>query len=1056
MNNLKKTTVVLTALAMAACNGGGSAGNGGSSLEKLGANIAGMVSESSSTLSVQNLSSYDKMKMKIFGSENENSAMAVSGCTVTAFDMVTGEQKGNSVTTDSAGQYTITGVASGETYKVVADCGSFTLANVSTADEVDPDEKEREVTNPLTSLMATMIVKNIMEQLEGTLSALPESLKKTLMKTIAPVVLTAVKSAVEESVNNGTLIPPTTTEAKNLSDNLKEQKPASELNTAITTVYDENTKPLPPAIKDSGKTAAAQAGALKDCDSTGVTDHAAQEKICTKSMINMMYNALGFSVGLNVVAAGSGGTGVFAGEACNSSNTTLTSFFPNANFISGGEIPTGYCLVEPKFARSDRNNEEKSGDGGGPTFIESGLIESNQVTGYLTMLGKAMYNKYSYNLGSIDKFVFGYDEDKAGMNTRIFQIRKNFNHESGSDKSYYYLASNSQWTAMGEGIQPYSLNLLDESSAWDWTPGSNPETGEADLITAIGAGKATNLAKTIFSKKFGGPVPTVQQIESMLNESRTHKEYNPTGGKEFHVLFSQNPKWEVPKAGSTSGEMIRPCEDNDPTTACEGATDTTPQVIVRFTLGDKQASGIRPLATVALPEADANCATSITQLAQTGKHACYYLEPIYSRFGFSGIFNIIRTFDGQAFKNELNERRAIKVYSGADCSAEGAPSNCTANDVFEGTVKWGEDVAFSATGEVTSTVSSLVGTSMYNEFWEPSTNGWRPGVVAKWENGQGIPLELTGSVDLSATPSVTGMGHQFKSPSSTGPRYNVVIHRDCSNTEGSICNPSTNNAKFYLYDVETGSAVTNSEVCADYVNCTAWANKARVFSCEGEMPNMTCSEKATPLFDAAALDTILGSDANLVKNYFIPNGPVLNPNWKCEFEPFFADGNNNGKLDCGSSGPINGDKTFSGMWEVQNAYMKCGQTDSCQNLNIMPRENAYQFADPVGPKKLLTTAFNGWFDGKHSITSSTELNALQVFSLIFMFFEEGGSNGTHIDNMDSTDANQEYAYEFYSPIMKSGNVEKWNQAFGKAVENYKVSSSAPTPTPTPNAQSIKK
>ena len=300
--------------------------------------------------------------------------------------------------------------------------------------------------------------------------------------------------------------------------------------------------------------------------------------------------------------------------------------------------------------------------------------------------------------------------------------------------------------------------------------------------------------------------------------------------------------------------------------------------------------------------------------------------------------------------------------------------------------------------------SILAGTGMFNEYWSPSSDGsWKPGVIAKWENGQGVALELVGSsiTDIATTtPLLSGLTVRYNGESSgTGTAYNVVVQRTCD--QNGCANPTTSTAKVYLINASTGAPLTDS-FCTDYDTCT-WTNKERIWTCGSSGP---CTQSVTPLFNASDLLSLVGGTVEArITNFFIPNGPVANPNWRCDQEPFFADGNGNGKLDCDTANPnaqpSGGDKSYSAMWEVQKSQMTCSSNNSCGAFNVMPRENAYQFADPVGPKKLLTTAFNGWFDGKHSLSSTTELNALQTFSLIFMFFEEG-TDEMHLENKAKT------------------------------------------------------
>lgn len=1030
MKKIKVIGSLILSTSLAACSGGGSgAGSttGGSS--DIAANIAGIVSESNSSLSVQ--STGGGLFSKLMATSNENSAMSVGDCAVQAYDISTGVAVGNPATTDTDGAYTLTGVTSGSTYKVVAECTGFTLASVSTADTKDPATKDKEVTSPLSSIIATMIVKEVVSQLENTFGALPQAFKDQAIKALAPTIMSLMKTLITDSVNSGTMVPPSTSEANTVAANLKVQKTAAQLDTVITN-YD-TVKPIPPAVTQGSKAAGAQASAMKDCDSTVTGSTVAT---CTKAMIKLMYNGMSFGVGLNLTSGGTN-TGAYDQATCDEAG--LGTDFPNAEYVSGGDIPPGFCFVKPKFKASDRNNNP-NGDGGdhGPVFIESGLISATNVTGFLTELGSAFFNKNKYRFSDLDKMVFGYNSDKAGMNLRLFQERKEYG-EFGETSAFYYLNSAGAWTSMG-AANPQNLTSLDNSAGgWDWTPTSG--STDASLITAIGAGGPALLTKGVFVKKFGGPIPTMAQLEAMMNTSKTHTDYNPSGGKEFNVLFSEQPKFEV--EDSTTHVRTRPCDDNDPTTACTGVTVQNPVVLVKVNFGTAISSGayknVKPIDSIIVPSA-ADCATSVTQIAAGTKVACFYLQPIYSQSGFSGVFNFIRTFDGQFLRDENNNNRAIKIASASDC-ASGALMGCSANDVFNGVTAWSNgSMTFTRSFATAITKGSgvgamLSGVGIFNEFWQPSTSGgWKPSVIAKRTMNNAVALEMTGSVAslTTATPSLSGMSSRFHDDAvSTTGAYNVVVHRTCD--INGCNNPNTSNAKVYLVSAVDGTPFS------DVANDSTWdaANKTSLWTNCGPSG---CTQVVTPLFSAANLISAIGAtNEGLVTNFFIPSGPVANPNWRCDQEPFFKDGNGDGKLNCDTANPhspaLNNDVSYSDFYAVQRAQQMNQQSGS-GSFTYSANDNAYQFSNPAGPKKLLTTAFNGWFDGAHTLSATTDLDALQAFSLIFMFFEESNKE-IHLEGMDT---NNQFGYVQSSPMFGNGGGDdpmKINTALGKGIQIYK-------------------
>ena len=186
-----------------------------------------------------------------------------------------------------------------------------------------------------------------------------------------------------------------------------------------------------------------------------------------------------------------------------------------------------------------------------------------------------------------------------------------------------------------------------------------------------------------------------------------------------------------------------------------------------------------------------------------------------------------------------------------------------------------------------------------------------------------------------------------------------------------------------------------------------------------------------------------GTIATTTLRYHVHNGPVRNPNFSCEAEPYFVDGNGNGVLDCGTvngvSAAINGDKSFSYIgeyfWQVQD-----GQISTASNL--IHRENAFVYGDPLGTKKLLSNAFNGWFDGTHSIDQNTSFNAIQVFALIFLFFEADSEK--HIGELcnggviGSTAPDCGGTFVPVGPFDSNFSIKNMNGTIGNAMSEFKT------------------
>jgi hypothetical protein len=181
---------------------------------------------------------------------------------------------------------------------------------------------------------------------------------------------------------------------------------------------------------------------------------------------------------------------------------------------------------------------------------------------------------------------------------------------------------------------------------------------------------------------------------------------------------------------------------------------------------------------------------------------------------------------------------------------------------------------------------------------------------------------------------------------------------------------------------------------------------------------------------------------------YVNNGPVRSVSYQCDREPFFVDGNGNGVLDCttqtvGSvtySVTAGEDKAFTGSWQYQNWLNDPSLSSSDRTaraaLPLYEHRNTYSISDPVAAMKLLSVAFNGWFDGAHSFTATTELNTIQTFALLYMFFEEEGER--HLDDMGTT-GEENKLFEVQVPQWignGSESVQSMNSQFSKLFTHH--------------------
>jgi hypothetical protein len=1052
-SKMKKNIIVATlatAMLFAGCSKKSADSGAGSTDTSTLANIYGAVSTSNTS----NQKMTRKLSTRGFQKAGDVYAMSVAGCTITAEDLTTGAAVATA-TSDANGKYTLTGVTDGATYKVIADCGGtgkFSL--ISTADTIAATAKTPVATNPLSTLIAAQVVKSIFAALDSQLGALPAALmanlKATILEKIVPVIVALITSEIEEAVASGAMEAPTAEEATALTTSVDTATTddSASLDAAIDTY--EVAKPMPPAIDQAITGSLANSEVAVNCNSTNT---AASALTCTKALTKLLYSALGFGVIVKT-----DGTGAFGTTTCDATgigaqlpNGTYTDLHDKEPSISAGIL----CYVTSNISRPDRNQESQDGDhGGGPDFAESANFDgaAGDEIGYLTVFGQAMYGGYKYNLSDINKFIFGRDAGSgAGMDARLVAMTRGWDDSTHQPKVInHYKNSTGVWTVVDTTGFDQSFNwglwAIGGCVADGWafnssgnlkhtqsTVSCTASAGYEALVLGIGAGDFTT--DPILGKKYYGPVPNQDQLDDYFDNGKMHLDHNPTGQKEFHVLFSAFPVWE--KIG-TDGNMIRPCDDNDSSTVCGDASGNSLEVRVNIALGSPDAAGRRAI-------------TSITK-ATSGE---FYMQPVWDQSGFTGVFQFIRAADGMYLHDEYFNMRAIKIIlKNAECNTNGLPAlgaECAPQKVFSVKMEWGSTgisyTALSSTAVVVEMngqagADSVPVQTQVKQNWQSSQAGgsWTPPHIAygTWESMTDITVSLSNDTSTNSAPVLTA-----------GTTFHAAVYWDCSNTT-TTCSQS-----FYLVD---GSEHPFNTIGVDsYCGYVAGSNgspgtvnsNCLLYGYWDQTANNNMGdwvEKATyklnsdgSAFGTIQLDGSGTEDVNFnddVVFYMVASGPVVNHASLCSFEPFYIDTNANGKLDCAADdlSTAEGDISFSNDWEASN-YV--GKNPTVQfKLN----DNGYSFKDPAGAKKLMNTAFPGWFDGTHTIDANTEFDSLQGLALIYLYFEEGGGGGGgHIE--DAT-APADAKFNTFMPKMDGGgggpaDLIWFNNAFGAGLTTFK-------------------
>lgn len=1031
MLSQQQRRILLGSLAVFAvgCSGGGGGGGGGGGSTGATTGIYGKVTTSNTTLLVR-----EKPRTREeVEAKNDVDEQSVADCTVTAKELGGADTVLKTATSDSSGNYNLTGLDSSKNYRIVADCSGQKFSSVA---KPSTDSTTRIATNPRSTLIAVMVVQAVLESLEKAVQGMPpaiQDLMKDVVKKALDNIVATVQAEIAEKIATGVLPDPTPTEATNLTSEVatNEGKSASDVQSGVGSNYGTE---IPPSVTDSLSGVAGAAGAFPACDKAMTTvdkdtataglQPVANIDDCVWALAKMMQNVLGFPVGLAL-------TNVNVGNDCSTSNTTLTAAFPNGKFESGGDVPTGYCAIKPTKERPDRNRQFDysggGGDHGGVIFTQT--VGSN--IGMLSRVANALLNDYKYTLGNLDQMVFGRSGSGsalAGLDGRVFPIVKNFS--TGAETYYYHngtswvtnswpTCDSSNWTGSswsgpcspsnrGGGDQNRKMDV--ETTGMSWANATGTHGSFASTNFATTAFRNAGLALKPLTNEYLGPIPSMTHLGPSLDESRIHTSYNPTGDKEFHVLYKQPALWDHdPSDGIENG-----CWDSDTSTPCLGMDGTTqyPAVIVSFTRAATAATGgYRRI-------------THVKDESTTGSTK-YYVLPVYKYSNgpgvWAGAFRFMKTTDGKLMRDEMGRERALFVVTdasqcgtdidgggaGVSLPAQGA-STCEEKYVFNAFLDYGNCGSSCPkvgilnntpvyTGETGTTPMEVEIQTELRNHWISFANNFGQGVLAldgsSGRNPIVVTLDAHGELDTSA-PIETGY-----SANAASKKYYVGVKYECSGSGSStVCVPD---ATGYYLVKEDGTVLEDATANNKWANGTHFCNPP---TGSNQFGSCTQSDDWVKLV-RSDLDAATGFDfdpntsgtqsfAQAFEFVRLDQGPVLNPIWKCSGDAFYINGSASGntwELNCNANdnGTLYGDVSFSNMWEYYRWVNDPNHFAERVAMILLPNpRNGYAFGNPEGAKSLISTAFNGWLDGTKSFTATTKINALQAFALLYLYLDQ--------------------------------------------------------------------
>lgn len=980
-----------------------------SSLSAFSVNLTGVITLSSSSLSFGLKS----------GTKNFSS-MSVVGCIVTAYDLIDNSVAGVAAS-DLEGKYVInSGLSAAVTYKIVADCGSDgKFSAIGTSDYTNPKltaQADLIKINPRSSIISAYTLQALTQSYEAALAS-PTGSGDDIKKIIASklnTILSAVTVTVEQAIQSGSMQEPTIAQANLVSDSLEEALDSA----TITQSLSSGGVSTPASVEQAVGGAQSAALVSKECNSALA---GASIETCVQSVAKLIYNTLGFSVLIKTSG------GAFGTIACDAS---LNSIFLNASYSTAG-LPAGYCKIKPTVGRINRNQgHENQKANNGPLFAETGNLNgiAGDEVGVITELGNALFNKYTYNLGSLDKIVFG-KQSSAGMNSRLIYVTTT--PAAGMfDYVIQYMNALGIWTGdgwpsvCGAGAKLCSVNetkaRFDFATFGDWSSAS----GETTLASQLDA--SSNVGLGIFAKVFEGKLPKYADLATKINTANANIRNNNSGEKEFVVLT------ESDLVQNTSG-TLNPCFDNDSSTECLSA-DGTPLVPIQVTLamGAKPSTGaykgFTPISTI--------------EKSSTGN---YYLKPVMNQNGFSGIVNFIRVTDGQVLTDDnLNPRTVKIILNTTECDNTAddiIPAGCSLGELYNVSMDWSQcssnptlcpKLSLKSSNAIANTGFNLSIRSNYKSKFNPFCNV-TTGCTGTELVGFGNQDSIT-PYKFSVTPGIgddaftwTGNG-----VAAVDGEYNLAIYRVC--TSG-VCTVNG----FYFVNYQ-GIPYEDSD-------CTEGAITYGSSSSVGKY-GISFIEAIATDWNATLAGNQTLSSVSEVK--MVPHGPIANPNFKCSSEPYFIDANSNGNLDCEITSVVingttynstragQGDLTFSNIAEYNrwlNAPgLTAGEKAAREALSLQVRNNGYIYSDPIGTMNLMSLAFNGLLDGYHDLSKSTKLDALQAFTLTYLMLSQEGDLGNYIPGLSPS------ASEKYDILMAEGldTLSGINQSLGKSFKQFKI------------------
>jgi len=388
----------------------------------------------------------------------------------------------------------------------------------------------------------------------------------------------------------------------------------------------------------------------------------------------------------------------------------------------------------------------------------------------------------------------------------------------------------------------------------------------------------------------------------------------------------------------------------------------------------------------------------------------------------------------------------------SQCNVNGIPtmgSGCAQGQMYNMSGRW------SCSGNCTLSVTALSQTPInssspanaYNMsvVYQPNGvfSGSGPGLVgASMQSGQNFGSSYTElSVDINSDATIASAalvsGSLATTSAGVGP-YAIAQNYNCTMSGCTF-------SGFYLVDNLGVPYSQSSNVSGASGISTASVNVCTAQSCNSYTNVVTYTAAYFNTLGAIFpfSDSGSGSFQSVAETAQIFSGPAANPTYNCSLDPFFIDTNGNGVLDYqtnATTGVVTcSEVSFNNaMAAADYIWGRNGQTahPSAAAKMIPNPANGYNYGDPNSATSLLHVVFGPLLDGKHSLTPTTALNAVQAFGLVYMLLSSNNNKVNVNGLLPNTNGHPQNTFEIVMPVCGNGTLAECNAAIAGGFTTY--------------------